>query len=328
MKRSVRTALKAIAHPVKDTLSRFEEQFQNELFSESSVRNLFAEIPSAHRGKWIRPIFFFLCQGATGSLRADGTDVAVLMEMLHLASLIHDDVVDGSSTRRGQKTLNALWGSKISVLAGDYLMARVLCLAKQVRWPEVSQVLTETVLQMTRGELNQALQQRDPDPTLDAYLSISRDKTASLFSMAGDLAGLVSGSPPDVRSGLRSFGEQFGLAFQMKDDILDYSSNGRVLGKPVGNDFLDGLINLPAVLVLERADSSAAEEYMRRLERGNPEDWKWARDFVISRGGVKAAEKMARDTLQRGNTFLNSLPRSAFQESLSRLIAFEAERIQ
>ncbi|NQT26910.1 polyprenyl synthetase family protein, partial [candidate division KSB1 bacterium] len=249
-----------------------------------------------------------------------------LIEMLHLASLIHDDVVDGASTRRGQKTLNALWGSKISVLAGDYLMARSLFLAQHVKWPEVSQRFADTVLRMTRGELNQALQRRNPNPSMDTYLSISSDKTASLFAMSGDLAGLISDSDPSIRKGLQSFGEQFGLAFQMQDDVLDYSPNGKMLGKPVGNDFLDGLINLPAILALEDANEESTLQFMEHLKKGESEDWDWAREFVISHGGVKAAEVMAIETMQKGESFLKTLPRSSCQSALSKLISFEIER--
>jgi geranylgeranyl pyrophosphate synthase len=326
MNKTAETALKAIAHPVRRELNLFKEKYQTELFSEPLLRDLFSEIPEAHMGKWIRPIFFFLCQGATGTIHPESTDVAVLIEMLHQASLIHDDVVDGASTRRGQKTLNALWGSKISVLAGDYLMARVLYLARQVRWPDVSPRLADIVLRMTRGELNQALQQRNPDPSLDAYLSISGDKTASLFSLAGDLAGLISDSDLSVREGLHSFGEHFGLAFQMQDDILDYGLNGQLVGKPVGNDFLDGLINLPAILALEDADQDLSLQFMMHLKKRESGDWDWAREFVISRGGVKEAEKMAVKTMRTGEAFLRILPSSPCQDALSRLLSFEIER--
>jgi len=323
---AIELALKAIAHPVKHELDRFEAKYQEELFSESVVRDLFSEIPEAHKGKWIRPLFFFLCQGAIGSIRPESTDVAVLIEMLHLASLIHDDVIDGASTRRGQSTLNALWGSKISVLAGDYLMARVLHLAQHASWPEVSERLSETVVRMTHGELNQALLQRNPDPSLERYLSISRDKTASLFGMAGNLAGLITESSDEIRTGMQSFGEHFGLAFQIQDDILDYSKNGKFLGKPVGNDFLDGLINLPAILALRNGNGDSAKEFMTHLKQGKPEDWQWAREFVTTRGGVKAAEDMALETMKKGEDFLNTLTKSSYQTALSRLISLEIER--
>lgn len=323
---SIDLALKAIAHPVKHELNLFEKHFQAELFAEPVIRDLFNEIPEAHKGKWIRPLFFFLCQGAAGAMHPESVDVAVLIEMLHLASLIHDDVIDNSSTRRGQKTLNALWGSKISVLAGDYIMARILYLSQHVPWPDVSRLLSETVLKMTRGELNQALQQNNPRPSLGSYLSISRDKTASLFSMAGDLAGLVTDADPHLRQGLQSFGEQFGLAFQMQDDILDYSRNGRLLGKPVGNDFLDGLINLPGILAMDQTDPETAAQFMEHFKRRNPEDWVWARDFIVLHGGVKATEAMASDMMEKGRVFLQTLPPSSFRASLFKLISFEIER--
>ncbi|HDQ45612.1 MAG TPA: polyprenyl synthetase family protein [bacterium] len=327
MHAEIQQALATIATPIREELERFETAYLGVLQEEDPyLERLFAQTPELLRGKRLRPILFYLCKGLAGGSTAEEVQIPVVLEMLHLASLLHDDVVDDSDLRRGEQTLNAVWGNAVSVLAGDYLMARVLSLSARTSWPQVQRRVLQTIEAMTRGELRQAIEKTNCRPSSARYFEIAEDKTAVLFGAAAELGGVAAAAEETVQSDLNRFGRYFGLAFQIHDDILDYSGDGERMGKPVGQDFQDGLLTLPVIRACEKATETECADILALFRAGNPASWARIQNFVVRFGGVDDALGQARRFSEKGITLLSEFAPSPYKTALSALITFDSER--
>lgn len=324
---SSREGLKSISGPIADDLDMFEEVYRQQFSADTALLQPILRYIGDEKGKRLRPTVFFLSQGLVSQPNADSTTVAVLLELLHTATLLHDDVVDGSTERRGKRSVNDKWGNQVSVLLGDYLFAKVLALGVESQWSDVLRVVSRVVLNMGKGELRQNLGEKDSRVNVEAYFQSIREKTAGLFIAACDLGGLVVNANPDDRERLRELGESFGMAFQIRDDILDYSGATENMGKPVGQDVSNGKITLPLILALDGRATTERRSILQKLDRGTGNDVALIRDFVIKNKGVEKAQEKAQMFAERAEKILSFFHPSIYRQAWQKLVAHDLERV-
>lgn len=279
-------------------------------------------------GKGLRPTVTLLC-GFLGSHRPDELCIraAVLIELLHEATLVHDDVVDEADTRRSWPSLPAKFKNKVSVLFGDYMLATVLAMtleSRDLRWLEI---LSETSRRMARGELLQAARAKRADMNKDDYLIMIGDKTAALFSAACRLGGITSGLSDEQVTALGIYGEQLGIAFQIKDDLLDLFGSGGIIGKPTGGDLKEKKLTLPLLHILSEAPPREASRIRARIRRGIKRgEIKEIATLIRDRGGEAYAIQTMGNCRRKAVEALNVIPPSPARDELISLTSFAIER--
>jgi octaprenyl-diphosphate synthase len=304
---------------IRAELDRFEAEYRGQFsFPDDFLQKLLLYV-GAKKGKRLRPMLYLLVQGAVSPGSPKDVGVAVLIEMLHTASLLHDDVVDGTEQRRGERSLNALAGNQLSILAGDYLMAMALSRALLLPYPEVVPVLSKILVDMTRSELQQAEMDRTHAVSESKYLDIVFGKTASLFESSCELGARVQNAEPERVELFRRFGRHFGTAYQILDDIQDFTGDAEAIGKPVGQDLVNGKWTLPLILAVDRSDDSERGLFFRRMERFSDEDNGWIHDFIQRHGGVEAARARAGAEILHASLLLDPLPGTEWSEALKGL---------
>ncbi|HEX6507784.1 MAG TPA: polyprenyl synthetase family protein [Chloroflexota bacterium] len=263
-------------------------------------------------GKQIRPALVLLC-GRLGEYRRDDLlTLAASLEAVHTATLVHDDTIDGARTRRGLKTVSALWDSKVAILVGDFLFAQSAELAAQLESVRIMSLLSETVMAMSSGELQQYAATRARSIDEDDYYERIRGKTASLFSMCCEGAAVITGQNEEHVRALREYGLNLGLAFQIADDVLDFTSDSETLGKPAGNDFREGTITLPVILLAN--DLPPGSALLNDIETGaHPDE---VVRMVAASDHLERASQRARHYAQMAVSALEVFPRSAAKEAL------------
>ncbi|HHS12162.1 MAG TPA: polyprenyl synthetase family protein [bacterium] len=324
----VEEALKQIETLLAQELTRFDAVYRAQLQSGySSIQSVLDHL-TIERGKRIRPILFFLCQGLVGRPSAETAHVAVMIEMLHMASLIHDDVVDGSMQRRGRDTVNARWDNRISILLGDWLMSRVLRLIPC--GPEGTlNIFSDVVDQMAVCELEQALSNPETEsPDEETYQRIIFGKTAALFSAVCRLAGLAASSKEKTHSRLSRFGELFGMAFQIRDDVLDIIGDRHLLGKPVGQDSFNSRMNLPLILSWIRCSEEEKDWLRQCLEKASEKNRERISSFVHDKKGHLMAQKQAGRYSDEASVILSGFARSKYREAIENLLDWNLSRKQ
>jgi len=244
-------------------------------------------------GKGLRPVLFFLSQGLLKRPAVNSAPIAGLLELLHTATIIHDDIVDNGETRRGRKAAHTIWPGKSSILLGDYLFARVFSLCVESEWPQVLPVISDVVQRMARGELIESLKEGVSIPSESQYFSIIEHKTGALFEASCVLGGIVGGGSTRQISLLKELGGCFGSMFQIQDDILDYTGNETVTGKQVRKDLFNKSITLPFIYVYERLSIEEQEQYIASLQSRRSRDIHALYDSIIDRGGVSMARHKA-----------------------------------
>jgi octaprenyl-diphosphate synthase len=324
---SKKEALEVISEPIADELDLFEEVYSQQFSADTALLQPILRYIGDEKGKRLRPTVFFLSQGLASRPNTDSITIAVLLELLHTATLLHDDVVDGSTERRGKRSVNDIWGNQVSVLLGDYLFAKVLALGVESQWPDVLRVVSRVVLNMGKGELRQNLGEAESRVNVEAYFQSIREKTAGLFIAACDLGGLVVDANPDDRERLWELGESFGMTFQIRDDILDYSGTTENMGKPVGQDVSNGKITLPLILALDGRAKTERLSILQKLDRGTEDDVALIHDFVVKNKGVEKAQDKARIFAERAEKILSTFNPSIYRQTWQKLVAHDLERI-
>ena len=306
-----------------DVWPRFEqiyrEQFKLPLSGIESVIGFAGNFS----GKRLRPLLFFLTQGAQKGLNDTHADVAVMVELLHLVSLMHDDVVDESNIRRGRQSVNAAFGNKIAVLSGDYLMSRILQLGVNSDLPDVLPVITEVTRQMTEAELEEAALKQFYDLTLEQYYLRIERKTAALFGASCQLGAMASGAGPEQARNWQAFGLDFGMAFQIQDDILDVNGKASVLGKPVHQDVHAGIAGLPALLTLQNLPGGEKKEFINQFR---DKEIPLIKKTIYANNGLERARTVAMGYAESCSTFLMTIPDTPYRSHLSNLIEWNLER--
>jgi len=319
--------LDEIKRPIEHDLSEFEPYFRKSMSSKVPLLDVITNYIYRRKGKQLRPIIVFLSAGLNGKINPSTYVAAGMIELLHTATLIHDDVVDEAYERRGFFSLNALWRSKIAVLVGDYMLSRGLLLAIEKNEIELLRIMSEAVRDMSEGELLQIERSRKMDIDEETYYEIIKKKTASLLSScAANGACSVASSPENIQN-MKDFGQYLGMAFQIKDDLFDYQPKG-IIGKPTGNDIKEKKLTLPLIYSLSKVSSSEQSEILKlvRNSKKNPKAVDRVVEFVQKNGGLEYTEKKMLEFKSKALEVLALYPESEYRSSLEKLTEYIVER--
>ena len=277
-------------------------------------------------GKRLRPAVLLLAARASGYTGTHHHDLAAVVEFIHTATLLHDDVVDESSLRRGRSTANAAFGNAASVLVGDFLYSRAFQMMVSVGSMRVMEVLAEATNVIAEGEVLQLMNCHDADVDVARYLQVIRFKTAKLFEASARLGGILGGVGSSVEQGLASYGMHLGTAFQLVDDVLDYSGDEQETGKHLGDDLAEGKPTLPLIFVMEKGTAEQAAAVRTAIETGGRELLPVVIDAVRSSGALDYTVEQARREASFANDALMGIPGSHFKDALLQLSSFAVER--
>ncbi len=285
-----------------------------------------AEYIIAAGGKRLRPALVFLAAGATGYRGEHHVELAAVVEFIHTATLLHDDVVDESDLRRGRKTANAEFGNAASVLVGDFLYSRAFQMMVGVRSVRVMEVLADATNAIAEGEVLQLLNAHNFAVSEADYLEVIRRKTAKLFEAAAQLGAILGEARAELERGLARYGMHLGTAFQLIDDVLDYSGDAAHTGKNLGDDLNEGKPTLPLIYVMQRGSREQAELVRSAIEQGGREEFTAVLDAVHSTRALEYARDRAKDEARSAREAIAALPSSNYKDSLLELSAFAVER--
>jgi octaprenyl-diphosphate synthase len=319
-------SLDQIKEPIKKEMADFEKKFQNSVYTRVALLNRIMTYIVKRKGKQIRPILVFLSAGINGDITEKTFRGASLVELLHTATLIHDDVVDDSFERRGFFSLNALWKNKIAVLVGDYLLSRGLLLSIDNQDFDLLSISSTAVKQMSEGELLQLEKSRTLNLQEPEYFDIIRMKTASLIASCCAMGAKSVTDDADVVEKMRCFGEYVGIAFQIKDDLFDYGDD--VIGKPTGIDIKEKKLTLPLIYALNQVGKAENKKIIKTIRGYDSErqKFKYLVDFVKANGGIVYAEQRMLEFQNKAFDVLNGFEPSAYRESMHNLVLYTTKR--
>jgi octaprenyl-diphosphate synthase len=318
--------LKQIQAPIATEMEEFEIKFRDFMKSKVKLLDHITNYIVRRKGKQMRPMFVFLTAGMTGGITESTYRGAALIELLHTATLVHDDVVDDSNYRRGFFSINALWKNKIAVLVGDYLLSRGLLLSVDNGDFDLLKIVSNAVREMSEGELLQMAKSRKLDITEEVYYTIIRQKTASLIASCCAVGASTSGASTETIDKMRVFGEKIGMAFQIKDDLFDYGEDE--IGKPLGIDIKEKKMTLPLIYALNNA-SWLDKRKIIYLVRNKNEDKKSVNEvitFVKKSGGLAYANEAMNRYFEEAMLLLTDFPDSDYKRSLEGLVRYTIER--
>jgi octaprenyl-diphosphate synthase len=319
--------LSKISQPINGELKHFSGLFKETMKSKIALVDLITGYILKQKGKKIRPALVLLSSKIAGKITERSYRGAILVELLHTATLVHDDVVDASEKRRGFPSINAVWKNKIAVLMGDYLLSRGLLLSVDNKDYDFLQIMTRTVKRMSEGELLQISKTRKLDIDEATYFKIISDKTASLLSTCCEIGALSVSDDIKIQESLRKYGEYLGIAFQIKDDILDYTGKTKLIGKPLGGDIKEKKITLPLIYALNKADNHNKKELIKLIKNGKKkENISRVVGIVVNSGGIEYSEKIASDYKQKAKDELKIFEDSDIKNSMITLVDFVVER--
>ena len=319
-------SLDDIKAPIASEMEEFEAKFRASMKTKVLLLDKIMSYIVKRKGKQMRPMFVFLSAGTNGGINESTYRGASLIELLHTATLVHDDVVDDANYRRGFFSINALWKNKVAVLVGDYLLSRGLLLSVDNGDYELLRIVSEAVKMMSEGELLQMEKARNLDITEEVYYDIIRQKTASLIASCCAVGASSAGSSPEDVETMRSFGEKVGMAFQIKDDLFDYGDSE--IGKPLGIDIREKKMTLPLIYALQNAGWSDKRRLINIVRRHN-ENRKKVRElitYVKENGGIEYATGVMNTYVSEAMEILKKFPDSVYRESLENLVRFTIDR--
>ncbi len=315
-----------IKKPIATDIDAFEERFKSSMQSSVPLLDRITHYIVKRKGKQIRPMFVFFSASICGGITDATHRGAALVELLHTATLVHDDVVDNSYQRRGFFSINALWKNKIAVLVGDFLLSKGLLLSIENHDFKLLQIVSEAVKQMSEGELLQVEKVRRMDVDEPIYYEVIRQKTASLIASCCACGAASAGADEATIEKMRSFGEKIGIAFQIKDDMFDFGTDD--VGKPLGIDIKEKKVTLPLIYSLNNTPSSERKRIINLVKNHNDDPKKIEQiiRFVKETGGLQYAETQMKKYQEEAFEILNTFPKSDSRESLEQLVRFTTER--
>ena len=319
-------SLSQLYAPIADDMKALDGVIRDRLYSDVVLIRQVAEYIIGSGGKRMRPAMVLFAAGAAGYQGTRHLELAAVIEFIHTATLLHDDVVDESDLRRGNKTANAMFGNAASVLVGDFLYTRAFQMMVGVESMRVMQVLADATNIIAEGEVLQLLNCHNADVEVDDYLRVIRFKTAKLFEAATRLGGILAGASPEVEEGLAAFGMHIGTAFQLIDDVLDYSGEEADTGKHIGDDLAEGKPTLPLIHVMKHGSPEHAACVRHAIESGGRDDFAAVLQAIRASGAIEATRKAAEDEADRAMSALSVLPSSVFKDSLVELLKFAVAR--
>ena len=315
-----------IKKPIAADIDAFEERFKASMQSSVPLLDRITHYIVKRKGKQIRPMFVFFSASICGGINEATHRGAVLVELLHTATLVHDDVVDNSYQRRGFFSINALWKNKIAVLVGDFLLAKGLSLSVGNNDFRLLKIVSEAVQQMSEGELLQVEKVRRMDIEEPVYYEVIRQKTASLIASCCACGAASAGADEETIEKMRLFGEKIGIAFQIKDDIFDFGTDD--VGKPLGIDIKEKKVTLPLIYSLNNSNSADKKRIINLVKNHNDDPEKIARiiHFVNETGGIQYAESQMSTYRDEAFRILNTFPDSDSRRGLEQLVQYTTER--
>ncbi|MBL4708439.1 MAG: polyprenyl synthetase family protein, partial [Flavobacteriales bacterium] len=313
--------------PVAAEMHSFEKHFRESMKSTVPLLDKITRYIVKRKGKQMRPMFVFLTAKLFGETTPSTYTAASLIELLHTATLVHDDVVDESYKRRGFFSINALWKNKIAVLVGDYLLSRGLLLSVENEEFDLLKIVSTSVKLMSEGELLQIEKARKLDIQEDVYFDIITKKTATLIASCCATGAKSTKQPEEIVERMRLFGEKVGICFQIKDDLFDYGS-GKNLGKPTGIDIKEKKMTLPLIYSLRQTDRSTRRRIINTVKNNDNNQKKVQEviDFVIQSGGLEYAAKKMHEYKDEALAILAEFPDNDAKESLKNLVLYTTER--
>jgi octaprenyl-diphosphate synthase len=315
-----------IKTPIESELRIFEDRFKDSVKSNVPLLDTIMNYIVKRKGKQMRPLFVLHCAKLFGEVNESTYRGAALVELLHTATLVHDDVVDESNMRRGFFSINALWKNKVAVLVGDYLLSKGLLLSLKNKDFKALEILSSAVEQMSEGELLQMEKARKLDITEEVYFDIITKKTASLLASCCGIGAHSTAAGEDVIKDIMTMGEATGIAFQIKDDLFDYGDNK--VGKPTGIDIVEKKMTLPLIYALNAADKSERRHIIRIIKKDKKSKNQIAEviSFVKEKGGIEYAQTRMMEYKSKAQKLLNNIKTESSTEYLNALIDYVIER--
>ncbi|MBK9176409.1 MAG: polyprenyl synthetase family protein [Flavobacteriales bacterium] len=319
--------IEQVQAPIAEELQAFEPRFREAMRSRAALLDRIMHYIVKRKGKQMRPMFTLLSARLFGPVSESAFTAASLIELLHTATLVHDDVVDDSNMRRGFFSINALWKNKIAVLVGDYLLSRGLLLAVDKGEFELLRIVSRAVREMSEGELLQLEKTRGLNFSEEVYFDIIRQKTASLIAACCASGASAAGQSGEVIERMRLFGEQVGIAFQIKDDLFDYGS-GEGIGKPSGLDIKEKKLTLPLIHALQKVEKSDRRWMVDVVKNrsDNGKDVARVIDMVVKAGGIRHAQERMLAYRDKAIDLLHGFPRNDARDALEGLVQLTVER--
>jgi octaprenyl-diphosphate synthase len=318
--------LEEIRALVLDDLQRVDQTIVQRLASDIVLVNQVAQYIVSGGGKRLRPLSVVLAARACGHQGQKHVPAAAIIEFIHTATLLHDDVVDGSDMRRGRDTANHVFGNEASVLVGDYLYSRSFQMMVELGDLRIQEVMANATNTIAEGEVLQLMNAHDPATTEQRYLEVIHRKTAKLFEAGAQMAAILSGSPRDVELAMVEYGRHLGTAFQLVDDALDYSASAEELGKNLGDDLAEGKPTLPVIYALSNSPAADAALLRAAIENGGIEDLAQITRLIEASGGLEYTARMARREKELAVEALGRLPSSPYRNALVALAEFAVAR--
>jgi octaprenyl-diphosphate synthase len=323
---SAPSAQNLLIQPIAADLNAVDTVIRQKLHSEVALVNQIADYIISAGGKRIRPVLVLLMANAYGYRGTDHHQLAAVVEFIHTATLLHDDVVDESSLRRGRKTANALFGNAASVLVGDFLYSRAFQMMVSVGDIRIMQILADATNVIAEGEVLQLLNMHDPDVSEERYTQVIRSKTAKLFEAAAQLGTLIAGASEEQIEAAAEYGRSLGTAFQLIDDVLDYSGQADDIGKNVGDDLREGKATLPLIYLMEHGTAEQRELVRSCIENGDEQHFEAVLQAVTTSGALDYTKRKAEEASARATASIATLPDTPFKEALLKLSEFAVHR--
>jgi octaprenyl-diphosphate synthase len=316
----------SIAQPIAADMDAVNAVIRRNLHSEVSLVNQIAEYIISAGGKRLRPVLVLLVAKAYGYQGKAHHELAAVVEFIHTATLLHDDVVDESSLRRGRATANALFGNAASVLVGDFLHSRSFQMMVRLDNMRVMQILSDATNVLAEGEVLQLLNMHDPDVSQERYLQVIGSKTAKLFEAAAELGALIAGANDDQIAAAGEYGRSLGTAFQLIDDVLDYAGDASEIGKNVGDDLREGKPTMPLIYLMEHGTPEQRDLVRTCIEQGDEEHFDSVLAAITTSGALDYTRRQAEIAADRASAAIADLPAGVYKESLLQLAHFSVNR--
>lgn len=317
-------------NPITDVIATdmvaVNQVIRQQLYSEVALVNQIAEYIISAGGKRIRPVLVLLIANAYGYQGKHHFDLAAIVEFIHTATLLHDDVVDESSLRRGRQTANAMFGNAASVLVGDFLYSRAFQMMVSIQSMRVMQILADATNVIAEGEVLQLLNMHDPDVSEERYLQVIRSKTAKLFEAAAEIGALIAGANDAQISAAGEYGRSIGTAFQLIDDVLDYSGNADDIGKNVGDDLREGKPTLPLIYLMKNGSDAERQLVRTCIEQGDESQFNAILQAITDSGALEYTRNKALAAAALAKQSVADLPESAYKSALLALTQFAVTR--
>jgi octaprenyl-diphosphate synthase len=318
--------LEEIRAPVENDLKCVDQTIVQRLSSDVVLVNQISQYIIGGGGKRLRPLSVVLAARACGYQGDKHHSAAAIIEFIHTSTLLHDDVVDGSSLRRGRDTANHVFGNQASVLVGDYLYSRSFQMMVELDNMRIQAVMADATNTIAEGEVLQLMNAHDPETTEQRYLDVIYRKTAKLFEAGAQVAAILSGSPPALEQAMVEYGRRLGTAFQLVDDVLDYKASAEELGKNLGDDLAEGKPTLPLIFALSQASAGDAATLRAAVENGALDDLDRVTRLIEASGGIEYTARMAQLEKDRAIEALATVPASRYRDALAGLAEFAVAR--